>query len=116
MIQFLAAVGPAHPLTVLRAAPTRSAVHAFYAVANHTESPYQHELYACFVAEQMAPQNRETESSREPMFDLIMDQEMTVLVTNEASVPLNDLRPHLASQLQLRDQATRPIVMCFNEQ
>jgi hypothetical protein len=96
--------------------PTRSAVHAFYAVANHTESPYQHGLYARLVAEQLALQNRETEPSRDPAFDLIVDQEMAILVTNAAKVPLNDLRQHLASQLQSGSQVACLIVMCFNEQ
>jgi hypothetical protein len=96
--------------------PTRSAIHAFYAVANHTESPYQHGLYTRLVAEQLAMQNRETESSHDPVFDLVVDQELAILVTNEAKVPLNDLRQHLASQLQSGGQVASLIVMCFNEQ
>ncbi len=96
--------------------PTRSAVHAFYAVANHTESPYHHGLYTRLVAEQMALQNRETEPSHDPAFDLIVEQEMAILVTDEAKVPLNDLRQHLASQLQSGGQVACLIVMCFNEQ
>ncbi len=96
--------------------PTRSAVHAFYAVANHTESPYQHGLYTRLVAEQMTLQNRETVPSHDPVFDLIVEQEMAILVTNEAKVPLNDLRQHLASQLQSGSQVVCLIVMCFNEQ
>ena len=96
--------------------PTRSAVHAFYTVANHTESPYQHSLYTRLVAEQMTLQNRETEPSHDPVFDLVVDQKMAILVTNEVKVPLNDLRQHLASQLQSGGQVARLIVMCFNEQ
>ncbi len=41
---------------------------------------------------------------------------MAILVTNGANVPLNDLRQHLASQLQSGGQVTCLIVMCFNEQ
>jgi hypothetical protein len=78
--------------------PTRSAVHAFYAVANHTESPYHHGLYTRLVAEQMALQNRETEPSHDPVFDLIVEREMAILVTNEMNVPLSDLRRHLEAQ------------------
>jgi len=63
--------------------PTRSAVHAFYAVVNHTESPYQHGLYTRLVAEQLATQNRETEASHDPVFDLVVDQELAILVTNQ---------------------------------
>ncbi len=95
--------------------PTRSAVHAFYAVANHTESPYQHGLYTRLVAEQMVLQNRETEPSRDPMFDLIVEQEMAILVTNAAKVPLDDLRDHLEAELREGGQVTCLIVMCFNE-
>jgi hypothetical protein len=96
--------------------PTRSAVHAFYAVANHTESPYQHGLYTRLVAEQMALQNRDVEPSHDPVFDLIVEQEMAILVTDEVNMPLNDLRQHLASQLQTGSQVTCLIVMCFNAQ
>jgi hypothetical protein len=95
--------------------PTRSAVHAFYAVANHTESPYQHGLYTRLVAEQLALQNRQTEPSHDPVFDLIVEQEMAILVTNEVNVPLNDLRHHLEVQLQEGGRVTCLIVMCFNE-
>ena len=80
--------------------PTRSAIHAFYAVANHTESPYHRGLYTRLVAEQLALQNREAEPSRDPMFDLIVKQEMVILVTDEINVPLNDLRRHLEAQLK----------------
>ena len=59
--------------------PTRSAIHAFYAVTNHTESPYQHGLYTRLVAEQLALQNREAEPSHDPVFDLIVEQEMAIL-------------------------------------
>jgi hypothetical protein len=96
--------------------PTRSAVHAFYMVANHTESPYQHGLYTRLVAEQLALQNRETELSHDPVFDLIVEQEMAILVTDEMNVPLNDLRCHLKAQVQEGGQVTCLIVMCFNEQ
>jgi hypothetical protein len=96
--------------------PTRSAVHAFYMVANHTESPYQHGLYTRLVAEQLALQNRETELSHDPVFDLIVEQEMAILVTDEMNVPLNDLRHYLKAQVQEGGQVTCLIVMCFNEQ
>jgi hypothetical protein len=96
--------------------PTRSAIHAFYAVANHTESPYHHGLYTRLVAEQLTLQNRETEPSRDPVFDLIVEQELAILVTDEVNVALNDLRRHLEAQLKEGGQVACLIVMCFNEQ
>ncbi len=95
--------------------PTRSAVHAFYAVANHTESPYHHGLYTRLVTEQLALQNRETVPSYDPLFDLIVEQEMAILVTDAENVPLDDLRRHLEAQLKEGGQVTCLIVMCFNE-
>jgi hypothetical protein len=96
--------------------PTRSAVHAFYTVANHAESSYQHGLYTRLVAEQLALQNREVEPSHDPVFDLIVEQEMAVLVTDDRNVPLGDLRQHLKAQLREGGQVICLIVMCFNEQ
>jgi hypothetical protein len=96
--------------------PTRSAVHAFYMVANHTESPYQHGLYTRLVAEQLALQNRETEPSHDPVLDLTVEQELAILVTNEVNVPLSELRRHLEAQLVEGGQVTCLVVMCFNEQ
>ena len=80
--------------------PTSSASHAFYAVANRTEAPYHHRLYSRLVAEQVTLQNRETEPSHDPMFDLIVEQELAILVTNEMSASPSDLRHHLEAQLQ----------------
>jgi hypothetical protein len=57
---------------------TRSAIHAFYAVANRTKAPYHHGLYSRLVAEHMALENRETEPSHDPMFDLIVEQELAM--------------------------------------
>ncbi len=95
--------------------PTRSAIHAFYVVTNYTEAPYQHGTYTRLVAEQLALQNRHTEPAQNPVFDLIVEQELAVRIADHMNLSLSDLRQQLETQRQNGSPVTCLIVMCFDE-